>query len=98
MSVEEYDILITGDMDAQSEQLLAIRHALHDIEVLVAGHHGAKTSTGRALLQTISPEIVIISVGENAYGHPAPEVLERIDAAGALLLRKDETGDIVISR
>ena len=98
MSVEEYDILITGDMDAQSEQLLAIRHALHDIEVLVAGHHGAKTSTGRALLQTISPEIVIISVGENAYGHPAPEVLERIDAAGALLLRTDENGDIVISR
>ena len=98
MSVEEYDILITGDMDARSEQLLALRYELRDIEVLVAGHHGSRTSTGNALLQTITPEIVVISVGENSYGHPAPEVLERIENTGALVLRTDEAGDIVIER
>ena len=98
MSVEEYDILITGDMDARSEQLLAVRHGLHDIEVLVAGHHGSRYSTGSALLQTVTPEIVVISVGENSYGHPAPEVLARIEASGALALRTDEVGTIVIER
>ncbi len=98
MSVEEYDILITGDMDARSEQLLAMRHGLHDIEVLVAGHHGSRYSTGRALLQTVTPEIVVISVGENSYGHPAPEVLARIEASDALALRTDEAGTIVIER
>lgn len=98
MSVEEYDILITGDMDMQSEQLLALRHGLHDIEVLVAGHHGSKGSTGNALLQTVRPELVLISVGENSYGHPSPEVLQRIEDAGALVLRTDELGDIEIKR
>ena len=98
MSVEEYDILITGDMDMQSEQLLALRHGLHDIEVLVAGHHGSKGSTGNALLQTVRPELVLISVGENSYGHPSPEVLQRIEAVGALVLRTDELGDIEIKR
>ena len=98
MSVEEYDILITGDMDARSEQLLAVRHGLHDIEVLVAGHHGSRYSTGSALLQTVTPEIVVISVGENSYGHPAPETLARIEASGALVLRTDAAGTIVIER
>lgn len=98
MSVQEYDILITGDMGMQSEQLLALRHGLHDIEVLVAGHHGSKGSTGSALLQAIRPELVLISVGENSYGHPSPEVLQRIEDAGALVLRTDELGDIEIKR
>lgn len=98
MSVEEYDILITGDMDVAAEQILAVRHGLHDIEVLVAGHHGSRSSTGNALLQTVTPEIVVISVGRNSYGHPAPEVLARIDEIGALALRTDEAGTIVIER
>ena len=98
MSVEEYDILITGDMDVAAEQILAVRHGPHDIEVLVAGHHGSRSSTGSALLQTVTPEIVVISVGRNSYGHPAPEVLARIDEIGALALRTDEAGTIVIER
>ena len=98
MSVQEYDILITGDMDMQSEQLLVLRHGLRDIEVLVAGHHGAKSSTGNALLQTVQPELVLISVGKNFYGHPSAEVLQRIEDAGALVLRTDELGDIEIKR
>ena len=69
-----------------------------DIEVLVAGHHGSRYSTGSALLQTVTPEIVVISVGENSYGHPAPETLARIEASGALALRTDEVGTIVIER
>lgn len=98
MSVEEYDILITGDMDAQTEQLLAVRQELHDIEVLIAGHHGSRNSTGKALLQTISPELVVVSAGENSYGHPAPATLARIQAAGAEMLCTDECGDIEIQR
>ena len=40
----------------------------------------------------------MISVGENSYGHPAPETLARIEASGALALRTDEVGTIVIER
>lgn len=97
MSVEEYDILVTGDMSADAETQLLLRYELPKLEVLVAGHHGSKYSTGKRLLEATRPEIVLISVGENTYGHPAPEVLERIASVGAKVYRTDRDGDITIT-
>ena len=98
MSVDEYDILITGDMSASEELKLLAQKNLPDVEVLVAGHHGSKSSTSVPLLTALSPEIVLISVGENSYGHPAQETLDRIGVTGALVLRTDLDGDITITR
>ena len=50
-SHEKYDILITGDLSQNAEYRLLSRYDLRDIELLVAGHHGAATSTSDALLQ-----------------------------------------------
>lgn len=94
----ECDILITGDLSQKQERALLQMHELPDLEVLVAGHHGAKTSTGEALLARTAPDVVLISVGENRYGHPSPQVLARVAAAGAQILRTDECGDITILR
>ena len=63
-------------------------------DLLVAGHHGSKYSTSSLLLRHIAPQAVLISVGENSYGHPTQETLERIDAAGADVLRTDQLGTI----
>ena len=98
LCAEECDILITGDLSEKQERALLQTHELPDLEVLVAGHHGAKTSTGEALLAQTAPDIVLISVGENRYGHPSPQVLARIKAAGAEVRRTDECGDITILR
>lgn len=98
MSAGEYDILITGDMDMAGEERLLDSRALPDIEVLVAGHHGSKYSTSPRLLQTLQPETVVISVGENSYGHPTQEVLDRIAENGAAVYRTDLDGDITIMR
>ena len=68
------------------------------MDVLVAGHHGSKYASGERLLTAVSPEVVLISVGENAYGHPTQETLDRIAASGALVFRTDLDGDITISR
>lgn len=94
----DFDLLITGDLDAGGEYRLATTKKLPKVEVLIAGHHGAKTSTSAALLQRTRPEIVLISVGENRYGHPADEVLARIGQSGAAYCRTDESGTIVIRR
>ena len=77
---EKYDILVTGDLSEQAEYRLLSTHDLPHAAVLVAGHHGAATSTSEALLRAIRPEAVLISVGaDNRFGHPADETLRRIE-------------------
>lgn len=98
LSAQEYDILVTGDMSSAQERELLQTHTLPDLEVLVAGHHGSKGSTSEALLSATAPDIVLISVGKNSYGHPTPEVLARIAAIGAAVYRTDLNGDITILR
>lgn len=96
-SREKYDILITGDLSRMAEYRLLSRHALREIELLVAGHHGAATSTSAALLSRTGAATVVLSVGaDNSYGHPAAETLARIEDAGAAIYRTDENGTITI--
>ncbi len=98
-TAEEYDILITGDLDQMAELRLLSHWDLPEVEVLAAGHHGAKTSTGTTLLEVTHPQYVAISVGAgNPYGHPARETLERILHSGAEIIRTDEAGTIVLRR
>ena len=93
----KYDILVTGDLSTLAEYRLLSTHELKDIELLVAGHHGAKTSTSEALLRETGAATVVISVGAgNSYGHPASQTLSRIEAAGADIYRTDTMGTIVI--
>lgn len=63
--------------------------------VLKVGHHGSAASTSAAFLAQVAPQVAVISVGaENRFGHPSPEVLERL--AGARVLRTDEHGRIEV--
>ena len=93
-SAGDWDALVTGDMPAEGEALLLTRYDLPDLELFVAGHHGSKYATGEYLLKTLTPETVLISVGRNAYGHPAPETLDRLARAGAAVYRTDQLGDL----
>ncbi len=94
-----FDLLATGDMTAQAEMRLLSGHSIPNIEVLIAGHHGAATSTSDTLLELTRPESVLISVGkDNPYHHPSDEALSRIAAFGAEIFRTDLCGDITIRR
>ena len=67
------------------------------ITVLKVAHHGSGNSTSTKLLAEISPQIAVISCGENnPYGHPHEETLERLEEAGAKVLRTDELGAVRI--
>lgn len=64
---------------------------------LQVGHHGSKNSTMTEFLAEISPTISIISSGEeNPYGHPSPELLERLQESGSRVLRTDRDGEVQI--
>lgn len=97
LSQEEYDILITGDMTQQAEWRLLSLHELPQIELLVVGHHGSKSSTSEALLALTRPRCAIISVGKNnSFSHPAQQTLLRLARAGTAVYRTDESGTITI--
>ena len=94
---EKYDILITGDLPDQAEYRLLSTHALPEVTALVAGHHGSASSTSQTLLQTLQPQVVLISVGQdNPFGHPDDAVLARIRQSGAEIYRTDQCGSITI--
>lgn len=94
---ENYDILITGDRTFSGEQALMDQTKLPDLEILIAGHHGAATSTGYELLWQTKPETVLISAGaDNPFGHPAQETLQRLALFGCTVLRTDIDGTIII--
>ena len=96
-SAGDYDLLITGDMSSATESLLLDMWHLPDIEALVVGHHGAASSTSMKLLETVKPELALISAGDNSYGHPANQTIRRLLVCGAKICRTDMQGDIHIT-
>jgi len=91
-----FEALIMGDLSSESERAILRRLNLPDIELLVAGHHGPKYSTCNTLLDALTPEATVISVGYNTFGHPTSEVIERLESRNIKLYRTDINGNIKI--
>lgn len=93
-----FEFLVTGDAGAAVERRLVSGYELGDMEVLIVGHHGSRYSTSDELLDSITVETAIISVGAgNSYGHPAQEVLDRLEARGIEVYRTDLDGTVSIT-
>ena len=94
---DKYKILVTGDLDAEGEREM-IRYYGDSgrlrADVLKVGHHGSKTSTCEEFLKYVSPKIAVIQVGQNTYGHPAAETLERLEKQGIMVFRNDQSGAV----
>ena len=84
-----------GDAEKGLEGELVKKGMVGDVDVLKVGHHGSKTSTSQELLNTALPEVAVIPVGKNSYGHPHPTTLDRLTKLGTKILRTDREGDIV---
>ena len=90
-------ILLTGDVGAEVERTLPPMLSPARIRILKVAHHGSRTSTSQALLDAWKPQIALVSCGRgNRFGHPAPEVIERLEAAGARIYRTDRDGQITL--
>lgn len=99
VSTKEADarsVLLTGDIEAEQERTLLARAPDLRSTVLIAPHHGSKTSSTQAFLQAVTPQQTVVQVGRrNRYGHPAPEVLARYRALGLPLVASPECGAYV---
>jgi competence protein ComEC len=88
--------LFTGDISKSVEKKIVEKEIEIQSDVLKIAHHGSNSSSSREFLARVLPEIAVIQVGENQYGHPHPEVLERLENSGISVLRTDKAGSIKI--
>ncbi len=105
----EFDMLLTGDLEKEGEKRLLTRllnkeyyeelgiSPVIDYDVLKVAHHGSKYSTTEDFLKLVQPEYALISCSKsNRYGHPSPELLQRLSKADCRVWITYDTGAITI--
>jgi competence protein ComEC len=95
----ERAFMLPGDAEKQAEREILAETAAESLraDVLKVGHHGSKNSTTEEFLAAVHPRVAVISAGENnRYGHPSPELLERLERARVRVLRTDRDGAVHI--
>ena len=85
-------LLFTGDLSSEGEP-----DVIPSAQVLKVAHHGSSRGTSDRFLKACSPQVAIISVGENNYGHPAEETLEKLERAGAEIYETLNCGAITLT-
>lgn len=96
----EFSMFFTGDIEKIAEEELVEKYkktGILDSDILKVAHHGSKSSSIEEILRFVSPKISVIGVGgDNKYGHPNGDVIERIRNCGSQVFRTDKDGEIVI--
>lgn len=92
----DWKMLFCGDLEANQIKEISEENNVEELDVLKVGHHGSRAALDVATVQTLSPEIALISAGENnRYGHPTSEILALLEQEGSQVFRTDEHGDVV---
>jgi competence protein ComEC len=94
----DVEFLLTGDIGAEAEtRLLSDLGEGPLVRILKVAHHGSRGSSSMPFLREYAPSLAMVSAGRgNLFGHPAPEVLARLQEVGAEVFRTDRDGAIVI--
>ncbi|MBC8256972.1 MAG: DNA internalization-related competence protein ComEC/Rec2 [Candidatus Marinimicrobia bacterium] len=98
LDYQDHSILFTGDAEIQAERILSNIDSLLQVDVVKVGHHGSSTSSIMSVVNHVSPEYAVISVGENnRYGHPSEKIVQRWVDSGAEVFRTDKSGAVIIN-
>jgi competence protein ComEC len=91
------ELLLTGDVSSEVERTLPPADPRWPLRVLKVAHHGSPTATSQAFVDSYAPAVALISAGRaNLFGHPAPDVVERLVRGGAQVFRTDADGAISV--
>jgi competence protein ComEC len=96
ISTAHQRFLLTGDIEREAEQWLVAQYGSQlQSQVLIAPHHGSKTSSSESFLQHVAPELILIPAGYlNRFHFPHPLILERYQRLGADWLNTGDKGAI----
>ncbi len=86
--------LLTGDIEREQEALLVAEHGSGlQSDLLIAPHHGSRTSSSAIFLDAVAPRIAVFQAGyRNRFGHPAPDVLQRYRERGIAIVASPACG------
>ncbi|GAB6100232.1 DNA internalization-related competence protein ComEC/Rec2 [Halanaerocella petrolearia] len=93
---KEFKLLLTGDIERQAEKRIVASGYNIDSSLLKLAHHGSQTSSTNNFLNYVRPQVAVVSVGENKYGHPNIVVLNRLKNKNIKVLRTDKQGAITL--
>lgn len=97
VAVGNVSFLLMGDAEAYIEQQLLISGIDLRSDVLLVGHHGNRNAVSIPFLHAVSPDIAVISVGENNFGQPSNSVLSRLSESDIAVYRTDKAGTVTIT-
>ena len=90
-------VVLPGDVGAEVERGVATSIGPAALRVVKAPHHGSRSSSSAAFVAALQPSLAVVSAGhENSFGHPHPEVVERYEASGAVVLRTGRDGSVTV--
>ncbi|WP_341675211.1 DNA internalization-related competence protein ComEC/Rec2 [Niveibacterium sp. SC-1] len=98
VSVAGASVLLTADIDKAAEGALISAGTRRAEDLVVAPHHGSRSSSSDAFVQVSRPRWVVFAAGyRSRFGHPHPEVVARYRSVGARVLRSDRDGAIRVT-
>lgn len=101
VEVEGVSVLMTGDIGNEGESALLGRYGAGPdsglrSDILKIAHHGSRFSSGVEFLAAVDPALAVIQVGRNNFGHPHPDVIEKLEKNDIMYFRTDRDGAILI--
>ena len=92
----DFSALFTGDIGFESEKRLLGNRVDLNCDLLKVAHHGSKYSSDKSFIKEVSPNLAVISVGKNRYGHPSPDAINRIIEQGSEIYQTIINGGILV--
>ena len=98
ISIGDRHILLTADIEKESERQLLEKHADKlPADLLVVPHHGSRTSSTPEFVAAVHPQQAVFTVGYlNRFGHPRQDVVQRYQDIGSAIMRSDKDGAIIV--
>ena len=92
----KFAMLLTGDLSADQVSDLESSEEILKADILKVPHHGSATGLTKELVQKISPNLAVIEVGKNSFGHPKPSILNLLKNNAVKVMRTDKDGRVEI--
>lgn len=96
LDYKDAEFLFTGDIEATAEKDMVSNGLVPNVDFMTVPHHGSKGSSTTEFVTKADPEYAIVSVGQNSYGHPTADALNKYSNIDAKIYRTDQVGNIVI--